>query len=313
MKVLIIGGTGLIGTYLVSRCVLDGHDVSVISRSGEQLHESIDFIKCDISEPGYSKIINKNFDIVVHLAYATSEDAAYNRAVTVNSVVEVLEYFENTNLKAFIYCGSMSVFGIDLSASLISENTVRVPDCDYAANKIDVCEFLMRAKVSFQVSILHPTGVYDAYSKRIKTYRDMLRSGYICLDAGGGGINNIIHADDVARAVIACFSRVFGNRAEEYIINGELITYREWFSILERSLGNAQMPRIPLQLLKLCRWRMRSLLRMVGLRLPILLPAYKRAMFERKSIFSSDKAFLHLDWTPKRHFIDVITESKSSL
>jgi len=273
------------------------------------LQKSVHFIKCDISVPGYSKDLNKNFDIVVHLAYATSEDPKYNRTVTYDSVVEVLEYFEDSNLKAFIYCGSMSVFGIDLPAGLIDENTIRVPDCDYARNKIDVCEILMSANVSFQVSIRHPTGVYDTFSKRLKSYRDMLSGGYICLDAGGAGINNIVHADDVALAIIACFTRVLGCSAEEYIINGELISYGEWLSILERSLGKAKLPRIPVQLIKLCRWPLRSALSVLGFRPPILLPAYKRAMFERKTIFISDKAFVHLGWSPNRHFINVIADS----
>jgi nucleoside-diphosphate-sugar epimerase len=311
MKVLIIGGTGLVGSYLVSRCISYGHDVSVLSRSGRMLQKSVHFIKCDISVPGFSKYLNKNFDIVVHLAYATSGDAKYNRAVTVDSVFEVLEYFKDSDLKAFIYCGSMSVFGIDLPAGLIDENTIRVPDCEYAINKIDVSKMLIAANVSFKVTILHPTCIYDAFSKRIKNYRDMLSSGYIYLDEGGG-INNIIHADDVALSIIACFTRVLGSRAEEYIVNGELISYKEWFSILEQNIGKAKMPRIPVQLEKLCRWRIRSLLSILGVRPPILLPAYKRAMFERKAIFISDKAFLHLGWSPKLRFIDVIADSAGS-
>ncbi len=104
-----------------------------------------------------------------------------------------------------------------------------------------------------------------------------------------------------------------GSRAEEYIINGEQISYREWFSILERHTDKAKMPRIPAQLVKFCRWRIRSILCILGFRPPILLPAYKHAMFERKFIFMSDKAYLHLDWSPKRHFIDVIADSESSL
>ncbi len=35
MKILVIGGTGHIGSYLIPRLILNGHEVSVVSRDSQ--------------------------------------------------------------------------------------------------------------------------------------------------------------------------------------------------------------------------------------------------------------------------------------
>jgi len=307
MRILIIGGSGLVGKYLTSLCVLRGYKVFVLGRTDKGMKQPVQFLKADISISGYLnnlKIKASDFDIVVHLAYATSGNVSYDRSVTFNSVIESLNFFSNSDIKHFIYCGSMSVFGEHPSQNLIDEKSSRIADSDYARNKLNACEALMNAKVSFLVSILHPTGVYDAFSNRITSYRNILRNGYIVTDNGGGGVNNIIHAKDVASSIIKCFKRAFGNRAEEYIINGELISYKKWFSIIEQNIGVEKLPRLSSKFSLICRFRQfRYLFSIIsGSRLPITLPAYKRAFFERAVVFSSNKAKKHFGFEPKCRF-----------
>jgi len=189
VRVLIIGGTGLVGRYLLDLCTATGHEVAVVTRSAERVPVSARAIVADISEAGWAmnaKIDPNAYDTVVHLAYATTQDAAYDRAVTADSVVELLRHFQGSLLKHFIYLGSMSVFGIELPHGQLDETAPRVPDNDYAENKIDASAAAMGADVSFKVSVLHPTGVYSATSKRLKSYRKMLANGYLVLDSGGG-------------------------------------------------------------------------------------------------------------------------------
>lgn len=312
MRILIIGGTGLVGRYLVSRCVAAGHNVTVVSRSAATSLSGARVIQGDISQPGWLAIVGIDpfaYDFVVHLAYSINGGAAYDRAVTVTSVVDTLRYFAGASLKHFIYVGSMSVFGLDLPAGILDEQAPRVPDNEYALNKIDASAAVMSADIACPVSVLHPTGVYDAFSKRLVDYRNLLNNGYIVLDAGGRGINNIVHADDVAIAIVTCLTRRRGDRAEEYVINGEGICYSEWFEVLERHLGVENEKRVPLRFLALCHGPLRRLLRAIGLRPPIVLPDYKRAMFERGAIFSSGKAGAHFEWKPVNRFVDINSAS----
>lgn len=180
MRILIIGGTGLVGRYLLDRCMAAGHEVAVVTRSADRVPVTGCAIVADISKAGWAMnagIDPLAYDTVVHCAYATTQDEDYDRAVTVDSLVEALHHFQDSLLKHFIYLGSMSVFGINLPQLRLDETAPRVPDNDYAHNKIDASAAAMEASVSFKVSVLHPTGVYSATSKRLTSYCEMLANG----------------------------------------------------------------------------------------------------------------------------------------
>jgi len=113
----------------------------------------------------------------------------------------------------------------------------------------------------------------------------------------------------VASSILACAIRKKGERAEEYIINGEAIKYSEWFAVLEQHLG-ANQYRVPARLAKLCRGPFRRLFRAARLRIPIIMPAYKRAMYERDTFLLSDKATTHFGYQPCLRFKDVMANDE---
>lgn len=309
---LVIGGTGLIGQYLLNRLARDGHEVSVVTREPKRVPQQAHPIVADISQTGWLDAIDPtDYDYVVHMAYATTGYADYDRAVTVTSVTDTVRHFRKSPPKHFVLLGSMSVFGMELPLGILDEHMPRVPDCEYARNKIDAASAAMEADVEFPISILHPTGVYAEGSKRLNMYSGMLSQGYIVLQAGGQGINNIVHADDVAAAIVAVTRRKLGGRVEEYIINGEAISFANWLEALEDCLGVKERKRLPVVLAPICRGPVRRILAALGLRAPIALPAYKAALFERKAVLSSDRAMAHFGWHPSYSFANITTKEIS--
>lgn len=308
-----MGGSGLVGRFLVDRLVSEGHRVTVVSRDPERVKAPALPIVADVSKAGWLGSIDPvQFDYVVHMAYATTGAAEYDRAVTVKSVADVVEHFRGSSLRHFILLGSMSVFGMKLRDGKIDEAAPRVPDCQYARNKIDAAAAAMGANTNFPLSVLHPTGVYSEGSKRLKMYENILTQGYILDQEKRRGINNIVHADDVANAIVGAASRESGGKAEEYIINGEAVIFSDWLSALERRLVVADRQRLPSFLAPLCRGPVRRLLALAGLRVPIRLPAYKTEIFEREALFSSEKALAHFGWCASRRFSDVVSKGKGS-
>jgi len=78
VRVLVIGGTGHIGTYLVPRLVLSGHDVRVVARSpSPQVEEhceglSAEFMAYAWAEPGTagtSRVVKRRDDRLDALRY----------------------------------------------------------------------------------------------------------------------------------------------------------------------------------------------------------------------------------------------------
>ena len=71
MKILIIGGTGHVGTFLVSKLVKNGHDVYVGARGITQAHDVRDFERANLidlnsgKKESLQKLKDENFDVVV--------------------------------------------------------------------------------------------------------------------------------------------------------------------------------------------------------------------------------------------------------
>ena len=224
-------------------------------------------------------------------------------------MVELADSLSEKPPNHFIYVGSMSCFGIDLTSRIVDELSPKVAYDNYSNNKIDACNYLHSAKFNFPISILHPTGVYDKYSKRLEMYRNILKDGYIVFNAKKKGINNIIHADDVARACIEVTYRKMGNNCDEYIITGEEIYYLEWFRILERELGTEARVHLPALISPFLRGPIGALFRQLQCKVPIIVPRYKRALFERETSFSAEKARSHWGYQAALYFNDVMKSS----
>lgn len=101
MKILVIGGTGHVGTFLVPKLVAEGHEVYVGTRgnkkpSDKQLFEGTKFIVCDSgNEESLQRLKEYQFDTVVDFP-----GTAYN-------VWEVLK----DSISHLVVCGSLWMYG----------------------------------------------------------------------------------------------------------------------------------------------------------------------------------------------------------
>lgn len=114
-KVLITGGLGFIGSHLARRCVEDGDEVTILSRSDKKINNIKDIAHkvtlClkDIQNIGEEV---KGKDEIYHLAgtvdnYALKEGEPYKDiAINCNGTIALLEACKNFNLEAKIVFGS---------------------------------------------------------------------------------------------------------------------------------------------------------------------------------------------------------------
>jgi len=74
MKILVTGGTGFVGTQLTSRLIQDGHEVTILSRSGKRsgkVPQGISYLQGDPTQKGPWQESIKNHDGVINLAGAS--------------------------------------------------------------------------------------------------------------------------------------------------------------------------------------------------------------------------------------------------
>lgn len=152
MKVLIIGGSGFIGTALSKKLVELGHDVSVIDKRDSNV-ENISFIKCDRSHhiEFTEKTLNENYEIVFDLC-----------CNTVNLLKSTLEVF-NGKIEHYILTSTVSVYDFNKIMTLpIHENSRLKKDStsEYGTEKAICEEVLQDTNVDFNYTIIRPCYIY---------------------------------------------------------------------------------------------------------------------------------------------------------
>jgi len=215
MRVVIIGGTGHIGTFLVPRLVNAGHEVIVASRGRRQPY---------LSHPAWNAV--RHFDI---------DRAAEDEAGTFGSRVVALEPDAVVDLICFtpassqhlvdalrprqtllIHCGTMWVHGRPTTVP-VTEDMPRHPFGDYGIKKAAIEQILLDAtrRGDARAVVLHPghlvgpgwNPVNPAGHFNPEVFRRLERGDTLVLPNEGMETVHHVHADDVAQAFELALNR----------------------------------------------------------------------------------------------------------
>ena len=151
MRILITGGAGFVGSHLTEKCLLEGHDITVIDHFSADISnlkpvkDKIEIISCDICD--YKKcektIMEASPEVVFHLAAISFVPEAQNNpglAVNINvtGTFNILEASGKLDgLKKFIYISSSEVYGKNSNRKEpITEDVPCDPVTLYAVTKL---------------------------------------------------------------------------------------------------------------------------------------------------------------------------------
>jgi nucleoside-diphosphate-sugar epimerase len=156
MRVIVIGSTGHIGTYLVPRLVAAGHEVTAVSRNQREPYQKnavwqrvarvqADRVAEERAGTFGKRISDLQPDAVIDLICFTLESAC--------QLVDSLR----GKVQHFLHCGTIWVHGPSREVPT-TEDEPRRPFGDYGVQKAAIEEYLLReARLSgFPATILHP-------------------------------------------------------------------------------------------------------------------------------------------------------------
>lgn len=198
-KVLVFGGSGFLGYYLVNELLHRGYEVTVADLLPvEELDGDITFIKCDIfDEQNVASVFqDKGFEIVYNLAgFANLDQAVKHPIKTMNLNVignmYVLEQCKRLGVKKFIYASSAyamsnkgSFYGI---SKLASEKIIE----EYH-KKYDLPFVILRYGSVYSERAYDNNYIYNLVKKAVLNKK---------IDHHGDGkeIREYIHASDAAK------------------------------------------------------------------------------------------------------------------
>jgi len=215
-NILISGGTGFIGKYLVNKHVCKGDKVFVFSRKKIKSDVvNLQYIKFDLQDLDNKKKFERYFrdaDIFYHLAAeTTNEEIMFETNVMLTK--KFLNFALMSNLK-WVQLSSVGVYGYRYDG-IISEKTSECPSSLYEITKTIADKLLIDASLekSLDLVILRPSNVYGETMKNKSLFQliNQIKQGLFFFVGPKGASANYVHVDDVTNALIACAETSFNS------------------------------------------------------------------------------------------------------
>jgi nucleoside-diphosphate-sugar epimerase len=235
MRVVIIGGTGHVGTYLVPRLVLAGHEVICVSRKKREPYtphhawNSVSQVFIDREEADMSGTFGKQIhelkpQAVIDMICFTPESARH--------LAEALD----GHIVHFLHCGTIWVHGHSEQVPT-TETMARRPFGDYGVKKAAIEDYLLtkHRETGFPVSIIHPGHIVGPGWRPLnpaghfnpEVFRTLAEGKELLLPNLGMETVHHVHADDLAQA----FMKALENRNRAvgeafHIVSEQALTLR---------------------------------------------------------------------------------------
>ncbi|MGA2604110.1 MAG: NAD-dependent epimerase/dehydratase family protein [Verrucomicrobiia bacterium] len=248
MRVLIIGGTGLISRGIVKHLLARGAEVTVFNRAqrGDTLPREVNRIRGDRNQLGdfEQAFHTARFDVVIDMVCFGPEQAS--------GAVRAF----GGRCEHFIFCSTVCTYGVKVPpAVLIDESFPQEPISDYGRDKLACEQIFHRAHEDrrFQVTIIRPSHTYGPGAPLIDNLEadasawDRIERGQPVLCAGDGlGLWQSTHRDDCGKlfAYAALNPKTYG---QDYnATRGEILTWRDYHRHVAAALGKpAQLVFMP--------------------------------------------------------------------
>jgi nucleoside-diphosphate-sugar epimerase len=202
MKVLFIGGTGVISAAAAERAVAVGHRLTVLNRGNTVLREvprGAELLRADVRDTAAVRTAlgDRRFDVVVDFVAFTPEHVAAD-----------IELFRGRT-GHYVFVSSASCYQKPPAMLPIRESTpLRNPFSQYARDKIACEDLLVRAyrEDGFPVTIVRPSHTYDRTRIVLNgRWTDLarLRAGRpVVVHGDGTSLWTVTHSSDLAKALV---------------------------------------------------------------------------------------------------------------
>jgi len=242
MKILFIGGTGIISTA-ISRKLLesDEHELYLINRGNRNdcLPEGYKSIICDINDEAAAAELIKDmkFDVVADFIAFIPEQLERDHRL-----------FKGKT-KQFIFISSASAYQKPLSDYRITEGTpLANPYWEYSRNKIACEDYLMKVyrEDGFPVTIVRPSHTYDERSIPLGVHGDngswqvakrMIEGKPVLIQGDGTSLWTMTHNTDFADAFIGLLGNIHAIGESVHITSDESLTWNQIYSSIANALG----------------------------------------------------------------------------
>ncbi len=207
-KILVVGGNGYLGSFLVKVLKENEADVSIISKDCEQSDSQFNIDITNFDEI-YNVIQKIRPDIVYHLAASISRDRDFSiyekmAAVNVQGTLNILRSLKDVNAH-FIFTSSSEIYGNNISP--FHENQIPKPVSPYSLSKISA-EILIQTYCINHDKKFTNLRVFNFYGENmpegffIPQMINSLKRGEDFLLIKGEQVRDFLYVGDVVNAMV---------------------------------------------------------------------------------------------------------------
>ncbi|HEV8265924.1 MAG TPA: NAD(P)-dependent oxidoreductase [Gemmatimonadales bacterium] len=287
MNVFVTGGTGFVGAHLVQALQARGDRVTCLVRRPELAERlgwrDVRLVRGDLDNPEALRQGCAGAELVFHVAgKIVARDALEFMATNRDGTANVLEAAQEHGVQRFLLVSSLAAAGPTVPGQPIDETRPPAPVTDYGRSKL-AAEVLVRA-MPFPWTIVRPPVVYGEWDRGTLKIFQLARRRVAPVFGNGSQELSVIHADDLARALIAAATTAAAAGRLYFAAHPTPTTSRDLLLACARTLGDT--PRIvpvPAVVARGVLWAVGSLAHLAG----------------RATFLSADKAneYLAPAWT----------------
>ncbi|GAB4322009.1 MAG: NAD-dependent epimerase/dehydratase family protein [Candidatus Sumerlaeia bacterium] len=248
MRILITGANGFVGSFVTEAlCTRPGVQVACLVRRRSNLrwiaHLPVELVYGDVTDPASLAQAVRECEMIIHTAGLVKarrrrEFFHVNAQGTKNLIAAALRHAPR--LRRFVYVSSQAAAGPAHGPFPLTEDSPCRPLNSYGASKRRGEQWLQRTPPRFSWTVVRPCAVYGPRDTETLAFVRMARRGWFPIprtQSAGGGLVALIHARDLAAAILAAADSPAAHRRIYFATDGLHYRWETLCQELERSLG----------------------------------------------------------------------------
>ncbi len=281
-QVLVTGGTGFLGAWILRRLVKDGYRVRAIRRQQSILPafieadilQQVEWLEGDVLDILSLEDAMEGVDAVIHAAAIVSfhrQDRRQMYATNVQGTANVVNMALEKNIRRIVHVSSVAALGRTKHNETVNEEKTwaETPDnTHYAISKHKAEMEVWRGMAEgLQGVIINPSTVLG-YGNWDNSSCAIFKNAFHEFPWYTNGVNGFVYVEDVADAVVELMRTNIN--MQRFIINGDNWTFQKLFSTIADGFSKRPPYRKANRFLGSLAWRMEKIKAMVTGQKPLL-------------------------------------------
>lgn len=265
--VLVTGGTGFLGAYIIRELILAGTTVRAIKRASsvlpffieEKFLQQVEWVEGDVLDLGSLEDALTGMDAIVHSAAIVSfhkKDRNAMYATNINGTANVMNLALEAGIQRFVHVSSVAALGRTTQGDLVSEEkkwTESKINTHYAYTKHKAEMEAWRAMAEGMDGVIVNPSTILGFGNWEQSSCAIFKNSYNQFPWYTTGVNGFVSVEDVAKAVVALLYHPV--TMERFIINGDNWSFHQLLNAIATGFHKKPPHREATRFLSELAWR----------------------------------------------------------